>query len=384
MTRKFLTLLMLLVMTILPCAPPGHATMTQTPPDGYMGNASRTTAQMQQAFEDVSSVLMELLGGHSESSAVTLSGNAFSPVVDYCVYPLLPSSGTTDNLKTIDATSVRDGAVIILRNSNAANTITVQDSTGNLHLADGANYAINNTGDYIAFVYRGSAWYEVWRTGANIIKVLPGAKSEATVTEDASNRIVPTQAQHSVDTNAAASAQNLDGASSAFTGNELTLRAVNASHVVTIRNNQTPGTGYYPFLTSDGNSAVLDSTTKFIEFFKDTGASAWREFRRSGFSSSTSWTIVSSSGSFTMNGASLSLYKVDTSGGAATATLQTSPADGRIYKIYATSASNSITLQTTGGQSLYLPDGTTATSLTITNASGVCELIAVTGGYLLT
>lgn len=85
-----------------------------------------------------------------------------------------------------------------------------------------------------------------------------------------------------------------------------------------------------------------------------------------------------------MNGASLTLYAANTSGGAATGTLQSTPADGRIYKVYATSTANNLTVQTTGGQLIYFPDGTTGTSFTLRAGDGVAELVAVSGGYLLT
>jgi hypothetical protein len=384
--RNFIALFLTFAMGLLSVLPAG-ATMTQAIPDSYLGvggapPTGRSVAEVQQGLEDISSLLMETLGGHAEHAAVTLSSDAFAPVVDYATYPLLPESGTTDNLSTISATGVRDGGIILLRNSNTANTITIKDSTGNLHLADGVDYAINRTGDYIAFVYRSSAWYELFRVERNAIVVLPGAKAESQITE-ASNLIIPTKAFHKVEGEGAA-ADQLDGAASTFGGSLLTLRCANASHAITITNNTSVGAGYYNFLTQDGNSVVLNSLTKYIQFHKDTASSAWREYNRSGFSSSSSWTIQSKSGAFAMSDASLSLYKVDTSGGAGTGTLATSPADGRIYKAYCTSASNNLTIQTTGGELIYFPDGTTATSFTLTSSQGVCELIAVTGGYLLT
>lgn len=385
MTKKLASLLLILWALLSPIA--SIAAMTQAVPDNYAGvggapPTGRTTAEFQQVMEDYSSLIMELVGGRAEHSAVTLSSDAFSPVVDYAVYPIAPESGTADNLATISATSVRDGAVLVIRNSNSANTITVKHGTGNINLNDGVDFAMNNTGDYLALIYRGSAWYELFRTTGNIIKTLPGARAETTATI-ASGMLPITQAVNKVEGEGSTSDQ-LDGISSTFTGNICIIRATNASHVITIRNNQSVSAGYYNILTADSTDLTLDSLTKYVMLHKDTASSAWREIFRGGFSSSSSYTLSSVSGSFSMNGASLTLYAANTSGGAATGTLQSTPADGRIYKVYATSTANNLTVQTTGGQLIYFPDGTTGTSFTLRAGDGVAELVAVSGGYLLT
>lgn len=380
MTKKLATLLIAFYAFLhTTCA---FAAMTSPVADGYIDTGVRTTAEMAQVFEDYSSLLMELIGGRAEHAAVTLSSDAFAPVVDYCVYPLNPQSSTTDNLATISATSVRDGGVVVCRNYNSANTITIQNGVGNIYTADGADVALNNTGDYIAFIYRGSAWYELFRTSANQIKVLMGARSETSATI-ASGMLPLTQAVTKVIGEGSA-ADNLDGLSSTFTGNIAILRCDDASDAITVRNNQSVSAGYYKILTADGTNLTLDSLTKYVMLHKDVSGTAWREIFRGGFSSSSSYTISSVSGAFSMNGASLTLYKSDTSGGSSTGTLQATPSDGRIYKVYCTSTSNNLTVQTTGGELIYFPDGTTGTSFTLRAGDGVAELVAVSGGYLLT
>lgn len=360
---------------------PVRAAQTAVPADGYLGNGSRTTAEMQQALEDVSSVLMELVGGRAEKSVVTLSSDAFTPSVDYAVYPIQPESGTADNLATISTTSARDGSVVVVRNNSSTNTITIKHGTGNIYTGDGADYAINNTGDYIAFILRGSSWYELFRTSAAKIKVLPGSVTETTATI-ASGMLPVAQAQNKVEGEGGAS-DNLDGISSTFVGNLVILRATNASHVITVRNNQSVSAGYYKILTADSTDLSLDSLTKYVMLHKDVAGTAWREIFRGGFSSSTSFTVSSVSGSFNMNGGSLTSYAIDTSGGAATGTLPTSPADGRIINCWVTSTSNNATIQTTGGELIYFEDGTTGTSFTLKKGDGVPLIQAVTGGYRL-
>lgn len=360
---------------------PVFAAQTAVPADGYMSNSSRTQAEMQQAVEDLSSVLMELVGGRAEKAAVTLSSDAFTPSVDYAVYPLNPESGTADNLATISTTSARDGSVVVIRNYNATNTITVKNGTGNIYLNDGADLALNGTSDYVALILRSSSWYELYRTSAGRIKTLPGAVAETTATI-AAGMLPITQAVNKVEGEGSVSDQ-LDGISSSFTGNLCIIRATNASHVITVRNNQTPSAGYYKILTADSTDLTLDSLTKYVMLHKDTSGTAWREIFRGGFSSTTSFSVSSVSGAFSMNGGSLTSYAIDTSGGAGTGTLQTSPADGRIYNVWVTSTSNNATIQTTGGELIYFEDGTTATSFTLKKGDGVPMIQAVTGGYRL-
>lgn len=352
--------------------------MTAVPADGYLSNTARTVAQMQQAFEDISSVLMEMLGGADEYSA-TLASDAYVPINDYAVYKLSPESGTADNFATITNTNTRAGQVLAFRNNNSANTITVKHGTGNIYLADGLDYAMNNTSDFLFLIRRGTSWYEAWRTERNKINTLPGAIAEASSTI-ASGMLPITQSLTQVEGEGAAS-DNLDGLSTTFLGNFVILRAYNASHVITVRNNQSVSAGYYKILTADGTNLTLDSISKYVAFSRDTANTAWREVFRAGFSSSTSFTDTASSGSFSMNGASLTSYKIDTSGGAATGTLQTSPADGRIYSMIVTSSTNNATIQTTGGEVITFADGTTATSFTLRKGDGCPMLMAVTGGY---
>lgn len=358
--------------------------MTAVPADGYTSNATRTVAQVQQVMEDFSSVLMELIGGAAENtSAGTIASDAITPVADYAVYALTPESGTSDNLKTITTTNMRDGQVVVLRNYNSSNTVTLKHATGNMYLADGLDYAMNRTGDYIAFIRRGSNVYELWRSERNAINILPGAKAESQLTI-ATGLITPTYTQHKIETEAAAASDDLDGAATAFGGTMLIIRPYNASHVVVVRNNQTVSAGYFPFLTYDGNDITLDAVNKYVAFHRDDTASAWRElFRSTAFSAggSGAFTLLSKSGSFNMNDSGNCCYTIDTSGGAATGTLQTSPADGRVYSMEVTSSSNNATIQTTGGQTIRFADGSTATSFTLKKGDGSPLLMAITGGY---
>lgn len=375
MKRIWMVLLMMLALVL----PSARAAQTSMPADGYLGSGSRTTAEFQQGIEDVASVVMELLGGRAEKGVTTLSSDAFTPSVDYAVFPIQPESSTTDDLATIVTTSARDGSLVAVRSYSASNTITIKHGTGNLYMADGADYAISATGDYVVFILRGSNWYELFRTEAGRIKVLAGAKTETEVTV-ASGMLAITQMQNKVEGEGAAS-DNLDGISSTFKGNLAIIRATNASHVITVRNNQTPSAGYYKILTADGSDLALDSLTKYVMLHKDVSGSAWREIFRGGFSSSTSFSVSSVSGSFSMNGGSLTSYACDTSAGAGTGTLSATPADGRIINVWATSANYSLTIQTTGGELIYFPDGTTATSFVLRNSDGVPMLQAVAGGW---
>lgn len=253
---------------------------TSMPADGYLSDTGRTTAQMQQAFEDMASVIMELVGGAAEGSVSTLASDTLALSTDKAVYPVQPETGTADNLATISTSGARNGSVVVVRNYSNSNTITIKHGTGNVYLADGADYAINNTGDYIAFTLRSTSWYEIFRVEANRIKVLPGQVTETTATI-ASGMLPLTQALNKVEGEGSAS-DNLDGISSTFTGNLIVLRATNASHVITVRNNQSVSAGYYKILTLDGASVTLDSLTKYVILHKDVAGTAWREVARGG------------------------------------------------------------------------------------------------------
>lgn len=286
MTRKFKTILMAFVVAVIPlldmlaCLPTQAAQTALPAVNTYLTNPS--TAVAEQGLEDTNSVIRELIGGAAESSDVTLASDAFAPSVNKAIYPLLPQTGTADDLATITTSSCRNGSVVICRNANSANTVTVKTGTGNIVLSDGNDLALNATNDYVALVLRTSTWYELYRSSGGRIKALTGGQAETTATI-ASGMLPIAQASNMVAGEGSA-ADNLDGISStAMPGSIAILRCADASDAISVRHNQSVTAGYYKILTADAATVTLDSLTKYIILHKDVSGTAWREIARGGF-----------------------------------------------------------------------------------------------------
>lgn len=94
-----------------------------------------------------------------------------------------------------------------------------------------------------------------------------------------------------------------------------------------------------------------------------------------------SYTISNQTANFTANGSTGTFYRINTTGGAVTCTLDSSVAVGAVYKIERSAGSNSVTISANGGQTI---DNCGSTgSITLSN-SGIVEITRVSGGWEVT
>jgi hypothetical protein len=128
------------------------------PVAGYVSDSSRTQADLQVQTELWVAVMKETIGGESEYNVsgtfgIALSSHILSPVNGFCVYGLLPQSGSSDQLNTIVTSTLRDGQVLYLRLGNSSDTITIiNGATGSGHILtfSGANIVLTNTRQFVA------------------------------------------------------------------------------------------------------------------------------------------------------------------------------------------------------------------------------------------
>lgn len=80
------------------------------------------------------------------------------------------NSAGNDDLDTITITDVQDNDIVIVRNATS-DIITVTEN-GNLILEGNAQFTMDTQyEDCIAFIYRGAAWYELWRQPNSAVNV---------------------------------------------------------------------------------------------------------------------------------------------------------------------------------------------------------------------
>lgn len=309
MRNRFLAWLMIFLMLF--AAP--TATATEIITSGYMSSSSLTKGQAKQAFEDIVSLIKELVGGTAKSSAIAISGGALAITDDVAVFVADAETGSADNLDNITG-AVRDGRVVGIYRASG-DTITVRHSqggAGQIITKDGSNLSLDND-NQIAFFYfneGASAWYEF---GARDLTFtfgkLPGGKASETLTIS-SGSITPTGWEVAVNNESAASADDLDTLAVTNSVPLIVLKQGTTGKVPTIKH----GTGN--ITTADGTDLDLDDLDKRVAFMLS--GSDYVEVFRAGFNFA--WEMSSKTSGFTA--AANYTYLCDTNSiGAFTATL---------------------------------------------------------------
>jgi hypothetical protein len=143
--------------------------MTALPAQNYLNNGARNNAEMKQAFEDVRSVVAELLGGGVETTLV-LNATAITPLANaaHCISIDTQGGAGTDNCANIIQTNTVDGSLLLVRNANAARTVVLKNAAGGagqLNLLNGADFALKDTKTWVLLKRTGALWEEVLRSG---------------------------------------------------------------------------------------------------------------------------------------------------------------------------------------------------------------------------
>lgn len=338
--------------------------MTAVPAAGYISNAAREEAEFQTFLENLVSLIKEIPGGTSVKSE-TLSSGVFSLSNNYSIYEITSESGNTDTLTEITVGAVgRDGQTVILK-AASGHTITLQDGTGNageLLTKDSANLVLSDERQYAVFRYdsANTAFEEVHRDLTFLVNKLPGVQAANTKTI-ATGSISPDQFMTLVDTEGAASTDNLDFAATASAPELLLLGMADSSHEVVIRHNQT-GSG--KFLLANSIDLTIQHPYQFVMFRKSSGN--WSEVGRFGFRQA----VLSKTSGFTASYNSVN--KLDSSSAGFTATLPTAVGHkGDFIVLWKVSSdSNAVTLGFTSSQTA--------------NGSGSWSITSQYTGYALT
>lgn len=105
------------------------------------------------AAPNFGSVTRTISGGVIDAD--TGSGNSAWLVVD------TQGAAASDDLDTISGAA--DGDMIVMTAANATHTVVAKDGTGNIQLAGGADFSLDDTSDILLLFRIGSNWYEICR-----------------------------------------------------------------------------------------------------------------------------------------------------------------------------------------------------------------------------
>ncbi len=139
--------------------------MTALPAANYFNDNARTEGEIKQWGEDIRSVIDELVGGSAEAD-LTISSGAVVPTgathrID------TEASASSDDLDTLTATNTPSGRLVLIRAKNSARTVVVKHNAspgaGQISLADGADFSIDDAKKAILLFNNGNYWEEIDR-----------------------------------------------------------------------------------------------------------------------------------------------------------------------------------------------------------------------------
>lgn len=105
------------------------------------------------------------LPGAADETELTISSGSVTPTRALHAVDTEADAGTDDLANALTA-SVRDGHIWYMRAANAARTVVVKNAAGGagqFHLADNADFSLDDTDKWLLLVRRSTDWYEVAR-----------------------------------------------------------------------------------------------------------------------------------------------------------------------------------------------------------------------------
>ncbi|MGI9491270.1 MAG: hypothetical protein ACR2QF_02470 [Geminicoccaceae bacterium] len=106
-----------------------------------------------------------------QSSEITISAGAASPTRTHHTIDT-ESDAATDDLDTLSTGNLSDGAILIIRAENAGRTVVLKHEAGGagqLHLAKGGDFSLDDGDKSLILQRRGTDWYEPRSTDAGIM-----------------------------------------------------------------------------------------------------------------------------------------------------------------------------------------------------------------------
>lgn len=141
--------------------------MATIPAASYISNSARTEGEVKQALEDTIASLRQVPGAAQVELTNTIASGSITPAGSGGVIVVdTEASAATDDLTNIATTNYPDGAMILLRNSNAARFVVVKHlagGSGQMNLDRSGEYQLDDTKKWLLLQRRSADWYEVFR-----------------------------------------------------------------------------------------------------------------------------------------------------------------------------------------------------------------------------
>ena len=117
------------------------------PAIGYLNNAARTEGEMKTAFEDLNKAARQIPGAGVADQALTIASGSVTPALGSSNILVVDTeaSAAIDDLTNIVLTNIDDGALVYVRNANAARVVVAKHSaggSGQLSLSTGGDFVL--------------------------------------------------------------------------------------------------------------------------------------------------------------------------------------------------------------------------------------------------
>lgn len=270
--------------------------MTEQRPKGYASQTSPppTKPEGQACINAMIELHKEVIGGTGFAvTSKTLASDKFS-IDDGCIFYTIDTQGdaAADDLSSIEValgSYLRDGHVIGLKVEDLSHVVTIKNNVGStkkILLRNNADYTPTSLLEIIWLQYRESAdaWYQIFPDFTQLLNRMLGAKAASTLAIS-SNQITP--ASWLVLLNSAADADLNQALTTNFPddGPLLMLGWSSAANKIRTIKNNTGGSVAGKFYNNGSADIVLDSSTKYVLYYRTTVSSlpAWQEIARFGF-----------------------------------------------------------------------------------------------------
>lgn len=113
----------------------------------YLSNAARTEGEQKVAFEDLNKGIKQVPGAGIADQALTIASGSVTPASGLSAVLVIDTeaSGATDDLTNLVLTNIDDGAMVWVRNANAARVVVAKHSaggSGQLSLSTGGDFVL--------------------------------------------------------------------------------------------------------------------------------------------------------------------------------------------------------------------------------------------------
>lgn len=143
------------------------------PAIGYLNNAARTEGEMKTAFEDLNKAARQIPGAGLADQALTIASGSVTPALGSSNILVVDTeaSAATDDLTNLVLTNIDDGALVYVRNANAARVVVAKHSaggSGQLSLSTGGDFVLADPDRHWLLLKRnGTLFLEVARFPAS-------------------------------------------------------------------------------------------------------------------------------------------------------------------------------------------------------------------------